>query len=87
MVFPTPEFVEAEPVEMSGEIEVALELENGIFSHGMMGGKERPESDSLRPSPRRVLKCHVSHSRTIGPATPDRRTVCVGALRLTCRSH
>ena len=75
VVFSAPELVETEAVEMGGEVEVALELKDGIFSHGVMGGEERPESDSLRPSPRRALKCHGPQSMSQDSIRPDRSTV------------
>ncbi len=83
MVFSAPEFVETETVEVGSEVEIALELKDGIFSHWVVRGEERPESDSLGSSPRRALMCHGSQSRSLDLVSPDRSTVDQRTWRLT----
>jgi hypothetical protein len=43
MVLPTPELVEAETVQVGGEVEVTLELERGVLAHRMVWREERSE--------------------------------------------
>lgn len=43
MVFADPEFVVAQAVEMRSKLEVALELQRGAFTGGMVRGEERSE--------------------------------------------
>ncbi len=43
VVLSAPELVEAEPVEVGGEVEVALELQRRVLADRMVGGEERPK--------------------------------------------
>ena len=52
VVLAAPELVEAEPVEVGGELEVALEQQRRVLTGRVVGGEERAESD---PSHRRIL--------------------------------
>ena len=44
MVLAAPEFVIAEVIEVLDELEVASELQGGIFADRMMGREERAEA-------------------------------------------
>ena len=46
MVFAAPEFVEAETVEVLGEVDVALELQRRVLAGGVMRGEERSEAQA-----------------------------------------
>ncbi len=46
MVLAAPELVEAEPVEVLGEVDVSLELQGGVFAAGVVGGEERSEAQA-----------------------------------------
>jgi mycothiol synthase len=50
VVFAAPELVESEPVEVFGEVDVALELECGVFAGGVVGGEERAETHAGHPA-------------------------------------
>ena len=41
-----PELVEAEPIEVFGEVDVALELQRRVFTGRMVGGEERSETQA-----------------------------------------
>ena len=46
VVLAAPELVEAEPVEVRGELDVTLEKEGRVLPGRMVGGEERTELDS-----------------------------------------
>jgi len=46
VVFAAPELVEAEPVEVLREVDVALELQGRVFTRRMVGGEKGSETDS-----------------------------------------
>ena len=50
MVFAAPELVEAEPIEVFGEVDVALELQRRVFPGGVVGGEERSETQAGHPA-------------------------------------
>lgn len=64
MVLATPELVEAEAVEVFGELEVPVELEGGVFPDRVMGSEERSEA---QPHAAKVP------SRLVGPLNDTER--------------
>jgi len=82
-VLAAPELVEAEPVEMGREVEVALELQRWVLAGGMVWGEERSEAEASHLVERRDLRNAASHRTlrlpgctivatvTLRPATVD----------------
>lgn len=49
MVFAAPELVVAQPIEIGDEIEIALELQGGALTEGVMGGEKSAEAKAWWP--------------------------------------
>ncbi len=83
MVFSAPELVEAEPVEVRSEVEVALELQRRMFAGGVMRGEEGSEAKPWHPvdgtdlrnagshRTRHLPRCMTVATVTLRPATVD----------------
>jgi hypothetical protein len=50
VVFAAPKFVETETVKVGRKVEVALKLQNWIFSDGVVGRQEGAEFQTVGPT-------------------------------------
>jgi hypothetical protein len=70
VVLADPELVEAEAVEVRGELEVALELEGGVLAEGVVGSEEGAELEPCHRASVGNCRCRP-RSRTCILALPS----------------